>query len=435
MKCYDVFNDAPFQMQEFKLSDSTFYRSIELFSDAVFRYITINAPQFSHKFIYDMAEKFIGKYHLDVNEDYRRILSILDKPDSYIFLYPYQPNIFPSVSVVAPFIYMNLTADIIKRKYGVSVIPVYLIVDYDCKADRRFSSSYIPSIKNSAARLNIGYQINKDKSDIMMSCEKPSRMLVESWMKNILSEFNGFRHKDTDVGKEIENNLVSVFRMIDEAYNIADGFASFNSTFLYNLINLKWNLSVIFIEGSSLYNGDVGVFKKYQTSIEEITDVIAEVNTLLNNIYNFDEKFDFSVKDIFWKYSKKCHMRCKNDNICELKCVPDYFFPTVLTDYLNDYLYLGKVAAIGYYKQAYLTMLSDSIVKKVFNVAPCPQLLTRVGICCNKDNAVIEYLVQNAKNKDSYLTNIENSHCSILYFLLTSGFDKTKEYIINSKII
>lgn len=435
MKCYDVFADTSFQMPEFKLSDSTFYRDIELFSDAVFHYVTTNAPQHSHKFICDMAEKFIGKYHLNVNDGYRRMLSLLNKPDSYILLYPYQPNIFPSVSVVAPFIYMNLTADIIKRKYGVSVIPVYLIVDYDCKTDRRFSSSYIPSVKNTAARFNIGYPTNKDKSDIMMSCEKPSRMLVESWMKNILNEFNGLRHKAADVGKEIEPNIVNVFRMIDEAYNVADSFASFNSAFLYNLINIKWNLSVIFIEGHNLYNGDVGVFKNYQTSIEEITGVITEVNTLLNNNYNCDEKFNFTLKDIFWKYSKNCRMRCKNDKTCELKCVPDYIFPTVLTDYLNDYLYLGKVAAIGYYKQAYLTVLSDSIVKKVFNIEPCPQLLTRAGIYCNKDSAVIKYLVQKAKNIDLYLTNIEDSHCSILFFLLTSGFDKTKEYIINSKII
>ena len=140
MKCHDIFADAAFQ-PEYNLSDSTFYCDIESFSDAIFRHVTANASQFSHNcHIYDMAEKFIEKYRLKVNDDYRRILSLIDQPDSYVILYPYQPNIFPSVSVVAPFVYMNLVASMIKCKYGVTLIPVYLIVDYDCKTDRRFSS-------------------------------------------------------------------------------------------------------------------------------------------------------------------------------------------------------------------------------------------------------------------------------------------------------
>ena len=436
MKCYGFFTEHSFQSLAFELLDSTFYRKIELFADAIFRYITTHTPNVSNNhFIYDLAEKFIREYNLDVNDNYRRKLSLIDKPMSYILLYPYQPNIFPSISVVAPFICMDLTVKLIEQKYHVSVIPVYLIVDYDCKSDRRFSTSYIPSITNAMAKFNLSYPTNKNRFDIMMSCEKPDRMLVESWKIGILKELNELRHKDIGISNEVKPNLINILQMIEDAYGVANSFSSFNSSFLYNLINLKWDLGVVFIEGHGLYNNDTIVFKKYQERIEDIIETIVHANNVLNIKYNCVDKFSYTSKDIYWRYSKSCHMRCKIDKECGLKCVPEYIFPTVLTDYLNDYLYLGKVAAVGYYKQTYLTVLSDSIIKKVFDIEPCPQLLTNVGINSNMDSTIIKYLVQNAKNRELYLAKIKDPHCSILFYLLTFGFSKTKEYIINSKII
>lgn len=400
----------------------------ESYCVALNNYIDNNELGCNNAVIARMVNRFADKYSLAKTIKQSISFQLLDDDNTHVIIYPYQPNAFPSVSVIAPFVHMEHIKNIMEQRYEKKIVPVFLIVDYDSLSDRRFQGSYIPSLLEKDCKISLRHKMTLNKQDTMFSAPLPERGKAQKWFSMILDEA---RYLDAflDAKGNIIDKSQTIVSDLSHAFQLSNTFSEFNVRILFKIVTKYFNLSTLFIEGHDNYIIDRGECCNVVKQIELNNQKMIKAYEMFVDQYSVYCS-DFSIrKDTvesgLWKYCFRCKKRCSIGDTCDEICNPEYVFPNVIYDYLIDYLFYKKVGGIGYYKQAEATIFTDYLLQKVFNISPCPQFLSKVAL------DVTEFIPKiNEQNYEQYIRMCNDSHCCILFYLMISS----PEIIIN-KII
>lgn len=368
--------------------------------------------------------------------------TLCNKEECYLIMFPYQPNLFPSVSAIAPAVHMETIRIIMEKEYNTTIVPIFLVVDYDNAQDKRFSKAFFPYLASSTSKLHFNYKIEKaQKYDTMFSIAIPTKNVIDIWKQNIERCVNNllqaFPKTEIEFTTKLQTNKNEIDELLDKAKENEHSFSGFNTYVLYHILVKKWDCGMFFIEGHNLYLSDTFFSTKIHSNKDKMYHKFNEIHFLLQQ-KDIQTSFKELSRDsvFFWYYRKKCCTRCKCDVECFENCLPDYIFPDVISDYILDYILIGKVGSVGYFKQFEATVYSEYILGELFGIEGSPQLLT----CCHMDpfynlehekNLVIKFCDKKHIDYNEFFKACNDSHCSILYHLLLQGFDPVLNYLKN----
>lgn len=442
MKSYDFIYNKLLRKTDFNYLNSKFYFNIESFCRELNDKYNLSKEQDGIGLIIkDLVLCFSEKYSIPLSDDQRQLLDELGN-GGRIILFPYQPNIFPSISVLAPVVHMEIIRTVMSNKYQKKVIPLFMFVDYDSCTDKRFLKTYVPNPGKNNSKKIIGYTINDEHSkDAIFATPLPSLDTVVRWKKyfqeSILNFSNIVKKYDESEFVRINNNVQKLLDIIDKSYHGATTFAAFNELFIHDILVNQWHLEVLFIEGRDIHNSSKSVLLKIEKNRKQINVLLNEAIDCFSRdglITSFPVSTN-NNRSLIWKYKSSCMARCSDASNCFSDCNPDFLLPTVIADYLMDYINIHKVGGVGYYKQFEATCVSEFILKEMYNIEGVPHFLTSVSIdfvnsYAKEHGIMIEKEFERLRyDYDKYLKSTMDPHCSILYHASILGIQETFDFI------
>lgn len=425
MKCWEILHTKKIDdnLELHELFNKINYSNIEDFVE-----VLCNEGE-KHEVDNHLIIEPIKNFHLKSNTFYEVKKQINDiEKGCYIVLMAHQPNIFPSIAIIETIFILAIACKRATERIGKVFLPVYMFVDYDYAEDKRFLNSFVPTITKPYKKV-LKLKINSSqKKDVMFNIPKPDKNILFMWEEIIETAVKQLDNERKLYSQEI---CEEVLDLINECYEKATSFAEFNEIFLDRLVNRIWKIGIVFFEGHELYD-------KNGIKLKEIFSHKEDINKLYNECLGILKKNEIEVtmkereisENYGWVYKKECNKRCRikcsnNENSLAFNCIYDYLFPDVIYDNISDYILLQKIGTVGYYKQAEHVLLSNYIYNKLWGEITPHLLVDPTGI--DFENIGVP---QN-EYSDQYVDICENRQCSIVFFLASLGFEKTKKIIVN----
>ena len=443
MKSYDFIKKHLLEKKDFNYLDSRFFFNIELYCKELNEnYELLSEQDEINCLIKDLVISFSEKYGTTISAKQRQLIDDLDN-GGRVVLFPYQPNIFPSVSVFAPAVHMEVIRKVMLKKYRKRIIPLFMFVDYDNCTDKRFLKAYVPNPGQNSSKRIISYTVdNEDSKDAIFATPLPQPETISRWKKefqeSIMHFSNIVKKYDETESEKINKNIQKLLSIIDNSYDSATSFASFNELFIEDILVNQWDCGILFVEGRELHNRSKKVLLKLENNKERINNLLIEaIDCFSQDGLTTSFPIHIDKKTLLWKYKFSCKMRCSKSSSCFELCKPDYLFPSVIADYLMDYINIHKIGGIGYYKQFEATCVSEYILKRAYNIGGVPQFLSSVSIdfissYANEKGVPIASEFKRLKyDYDKYLKSTQDSHCSILFCASILGIQETYDFIEN----
>jgi uncharacterized protein Usg len=317
------------------------------------------------------------------------------REDSPIIRLAHQPNIFPYLGVSAQFFLMNVTANIVKKRYKKHIVQIYLVVDYDIADESRFRTAYYPDASRKRGLFNLSNRIppgylNKP----MYKIPKPAEDQVESWLalvkSSVSKELTYLRRNQLDEKKynALFANLREVEEYVWQAYGRADSFADFNSFFLSELVNSCFSLPVLFVRGSQIHKWFAKTWRFLLENLRKIDDAerfaIERIRSAGIRMKHSKDPAMFP----FWYFCDVCdeRVRLRHDTNQEVRgrcsgCDREFAFnltnpsnllshssrlaPTVLLDDISDIVGLSASGGVSYIGGAEHILISNIMAKEI----------------------------------------------------------------------
>lgn len=383
-----------------------------------------------------------------------------------ILLIPHQPNLFPSLSVITPFILLEKVANVLSTKNNISTALIYFIIDYDSVDDRRFRTSRFPDIFHRDGLLLLNYPIEKSKRHIpMWLLEKPPKTLVNKWIEyiyqtiiNTLISIKSSNIFDRTDFSRYYNFILSNFHIIEsiiwKSYESSRSFTEFNSIFLSKLINNYWGQEICFIPGHLVHSNNSKAFEWVIHKSSEIRKLEKEASSIIfKNGYKTFSALRNEEDTLLWYVCDKCNKRVTlkissinkilSEHVCsvslkkEIISIPinqlsffsNRIYPKVLFDNILDTIALGKVGGSGYIGQAEHLVVSNYIAKKLKLPTPPQIILINKGLHYGLVELSTLSYKKIKKTKKIYMA-FHNSYfgkASILYYLICIGIAEIKK--------
>jgi len=326
-------------------------------------------------------------------------------------LIAHQPNMFPSMGVVAPFILLERLTELLSEEHGISIAPFYFMVDYDWGDNARFRSAKFPDIFRQSGLLNYTDGIPRRRSRALMwLLEKPPRTLVSEWIldthRTIHSSFASILASGvycmTDIKRYrdfVLSNLELIQDLIWESYERASSLTEFNAFLLSKIVNIHWDQEICFIPGHLVHaiNG-----KSYDWITHQSNEIIQIAQKAISILTKYGYTPNFRIRNgsdtFLWYICEKCLQRITIERMSTGQLVAnhncsalgyshtvsfdanqvEYFqhniYPKVLIDNILDTIALNKVGGTGYIGQADHMLISNYIAANL-GLNPPPQII------------------------------------------------------------
>lgn len=385
---------------------------------------------------------------------------------NYLLLIPHQPNIFTSLGTLCPFIFLDSLATIIEDIYSIPTAQVYLIVDYDDCADRRFRTANFPDVTRKNGVFSLTGNVPRHVHGApMWTVTKPSQNLLDNLLNQIQNSVEqqlaiirkaGICRYYLDYRDRVRANIDRVSAIAREAYQLASTYAEFNSFFVSKIVNQCWNQRISFVPGHELQTHLAPAKKWIFEHASQIQDQIIQARSeIIQCGYKCSLNQSQDSETHLWYYCKECQRRfatrtdgnlwlvdseCKNSLDCikprtinkaNLSSIGDRLLPKVVADNLIDIISLNKIGGSGYIGQAEHLLISNNVASTL-GLQPPPQLifaphwqqfgLAELSYYCTKPT------------KDSRLGCAEEAvaysyqgKASILYYLLSHGIEELRD--------
>jgi len=381
----------------------------------------------------------------------------------------HQPNLFPSLRVIAPFILLDVVDRVLASQYSIPSTPIYLIVDYDYADDRRFKTAHIPDMFRRFGSLALSNGVPpRQRKQVMWVLEKPPRAILQRWIYEIKNWINNHimhlykagilsAKKKKILYEYIFTNLHIIEADLLEAWNRSSSLVEFNSIFLSRIVNLRFSSNICFIPGHLMHRKNGQMFQWIANLTKKITEHASEAVAILRrNKYRTTSHFPpKATETLLWYICPYCNKRFvlkKSENLLQTShfcsaflkdislCIPieslhqcDRIYPKVLADNLLDIIALRKVGGTGYLGQAEHVLISNYIAH-AFGLPVPPQIIFAIEGLYYGLNEVCWLALQDKHNvpEERSVRACSMSfqgRASILYYALSLGFNGIKALV------
>jgi hypothetical protein len=387
-------------------------------------------------------------------------LFILGKP---IIRIAHQPNIFAYMGVYAQFIYLNQVANQLINKHSINCSQINLLIDFDEAGEKRFRQAKYPDLQRKEELFFINAPISKkDFHKFMFMIEKPTSIVIEKWimqLKNAVKNLPTLSSNNKDF-KEDYGKRMKIFSQVEEEIwdsNLrATTLSEFNSFFLSKIINNYWKLPTIFFPSSKLLPF---LGKYHEFLLSRYTDIRFTCENIVTSLKKQGIIISNSIRMNnttfpFWFKCTNCNTRVpmvirsksRYDifGICE-NCQSKYAFnlgsfenpnteevqgnlvPRVIFDILTDIVGWRISGGTGYIGAAESSIVAGICSSRLNWPVPPECLWTPKGIYDSPIENNFKSLIKDnidKSQKEEVLEMIENGKISILYYIITLGFDE-----------
>lgn len=327
-------------------------------------------------------------------------------------LLAHQPNVLPSLNVLAPVVLLRCVGDVLAANYKIDSTVIFFLVDYDTADDARFRSAKYPDPFSRGGVLSLSGGVLKHQRRIQMShLPKPDLTHVVRWIEQIkcsiahvatltkaarLLAHGEWKQRFAVVREEL--NLVAREMMC--AYEAASTLSEFNAFFLSRVINELWDQEVCFIPGGLVHSKTGKALEWAVRNAASISRYAGEGTELLQR-YGYNACFNIAPEDaLLWYVCDDCleriNVRVEASNVIaehlcplsrehktvavsldEVAALEGKLYPKVILDNLFDIIVLGKCGGTGYIGQAAHVLVSNYVAGRLSLNNP-PQILCGV---------------------------------------------------------
>jgi len=268
-------------MQQLVEACEQFCRNLERKEDASKRRIQLSA----------LAKKF----HEDggtLSSDIDEAIGQVRDSSCILLMTAHQPNFFAYSGVLRKATLNYVLSDKLSERLNMPVVGFFGLADQDLTDDRWVKSSLLPDVE----RRNGLYELRAQLPQKMMlnKVRKPSKEALERWREDIENWLHRKTHRIKKFCREFKieidlkasnllDNLGTLWRIVEEAYEKAENYSDFNAFIMSKIINETWGYNTLFCrfsECEQVFENEFSFlirnFPEYSSHVKEATRIGGE---------------------------------------------------------------------------------------------------------------------------------------------------------------